>query len=212
MRCKVQLSKYNAITYWGQDFYKTKYIAESETYCNNAESESYCTNMQEELDMSRLQVKQLNDLVSEADEIVKVWKIYFHHPFQSEMLPKFGKASLLSSSTGQRERSCPADRVNWQGPHAYQGLSYALAYYVYVRLYIYFVICYTKCMGDCEMYTGYFVHTLSWKLCLMYGICVSAEILNGHSSWTFPWPLCLTFGQVVFIGKGWMESYLSPAS
>ena len=28
--------------------------------------------MQEELDMSRLQVKQLNDLVSEADEIVKV--------------------------------------------------------------------------------------------------------------------------------------------
>ena len=30
--------------------------------------------MQEELDMSRLQVKQLNDLVSEADEIVKVPK------------------------------------------------------------------------------------------------------------------------------------------
>ena len=30
--------------------------------------------MQEELDMSRLQVKQLNDLVSEADEIVKVSK------------------------------------------------------------------------------------------------------------------------------------------
>ena len=29
---------------------------------------------QEELDMSRLQVKQLNDLVSEADEIVKVLK------------------------------------------------------------------------------------------------------------------------------------------
>ena len=28
---------------------------------------------QEELDMSRLQVKQLNDLVSEADEIVKVF-------------------------------------------------------------------------------------------------------------------------------------------
>ena len=126
MRGKVQLSKCNAITYWGQDFYKTKYIAESETYCNNAESESYCTNMQEELDMSRLQVKQLNDLVSEADEIVKVWKIYFHHPFQSEMRPKFGKTRFLSSSTGQRERSCPADRVNWQGPHAYQGLSYAI--------------------------------------------------------------------------------------
>ena len=31
--------------------------------------------MQEELDMSRLQVKQLNDLVSEADEIVKVSKL-----------------------------------------------------------------------------------------------------------------------------------------
>ena len=30
---------------------------------------------QEELDMSRLQVKQLNDLVSEADEIVKVLKM-----------------------------------------------------------------------------------------------------------------------------------------
>ena len=196
MRGKVQLSKYNAITYWGQDFYKTKYIAESETYCNNAESESYCTNMQEELDMSRLQVKQLNDLVSEADEIVKVWQMYFSFPISVRNAAKIWQSftSFLLDRTKREKLS------SWQ--------SQLTGTACLSR----FVICYTKCMGDCETYTGYFVHTLSWKLCLMYGICVSAEILNGHSSWTFPWPLCLTFGQVVFIGKGWMESYLSPAS
>ena len=62
--------------------------------------------------MSRLQVKQLNDLVSEADEIVKVSKPYlFDHSFGREM-PIFVKTQLLCSSTGQRERGCPADRVN----------------------------------------------------------------------------------------------------
>jgi len=37
----------------------------------NLATQEKIANMQEELDMSRLQVKQLNDLVSEADEIVK---------------------------------------------------------------------------------------------------------------------------------------------
>ena len=66
--------------------------------------------MQEELDMSRLQVKQLNDLVSEADEIVKVSKQFIRKErekvdlqnilFETHFLP------------GQRERGCPAYRVN----------------------------------------------------------------------------------------------------
>merc|ERR1719180_85878 len=37
----------------------------------NLATQEKIASMQEELDMSRLQVKQLNDLVSEADEIVK---------------------------------------------------------------------------------------------------------------------------------------------
>ena len=41
---------------------------------------------QEELDMSRLQVKQLNDLVSEADEIVKVFTTAFN--FSSKFCEK----------------------------------------------------------------------------------------------------------------------------
>ena len=45
-------------------------------YAINAQ---YFSTFQEELDMSRLQVKQLNDLVSEADEIVKVLKPGCHN-------------------------------------------------------------------------------------------------------------------------------------
>ena len=42
--------------------------------CRVAQLTNAFSTFQEELDMSRLQVKQLNDLVSEADEIVKVLK------------------------------------------------------------------------------------------------------------------------------------------
>ena len=65
--------------------------------------------MQEELDMSRLQVKQLNDLVSEADEIVKVSKLFYLITHLDE---KYSALSKLNFSTGQRERGCPADRFN----------------------------------------------------------------------------------------------------
>ena len=52
--------------------------------------------MQEELDMSRLQVKQLNDLVSEADEIVKVSKLFYLITHLDEKCPALSKLNFFA--------------------------------------------------------------------------------------------------------------------